>query len=217
MSRATRIGIIAALLSVFILVHSIRDQLGIGLDPESVRQFVLSLGWWGPISFVLLFAFRSVLLLPSVVLLTAGGICFGVLGGAIFGALGLTFSAFLKFLIGHLAQRDRLLEKLPRKTRERLARFNHPTSAGALALATAYPVGPAEILHIAAILAGIGAFPFFLSVGTGALVRASSFSLFGDSLVHGRGLLVAVITISALAVLPLAFSPVRAILFRTET
>ena len=86
--------------------------------------------------------------------------------------------------------------------RRRLAFVDGKAGPRTLALVAAYPVGPAEALHIAAILAGMQAIPFLVAIASGSFVRAASFSLFGDSLVEGEGLIYAVVLLSLLAALP---------------
>ena len=138
-----RLVLLALVVTVLLLGRNYFGSLQIGASAESVRTFVRNMGWWGPPIFVAMFLFRSVLLIPSVVLLTAGGICFGLVGGAVFGAIGLTFSATTKFLIAHLAGRESLLAHLPASWQSRLRTVDSATSAATLTLITAYPVGPA--------------------------------------------------------------------------
>ncbi len=194
-------GLIAALLVGGTLL---RDQIDVMATAESVRLFVAGLGVYGPVVFVALFLFRSVLLIPSVVLLTAGGACFGILGGTIFGALGLTTSAAAKVLIAHLAGRDRLVEYLRRRTGDVAEYANRPLGPRTLAVVTAYPIGPAEVLHIAAIVAGMNAASLLGAVFAGSLVRAAGLSLFGDALVEGRGYVAAIIVLTVALVAPFA-------------
>jgi uncharacterized membrane protein YdjX (TVP38/TMEM64 family) len=198
--------LVALLVAFAAIAWGLRGLVPIEASADAVRGFVAGLGWWGPPAFIGLFAFRSVLVLPSVVLLAAGGICFGVLGGTVLGAAGLTCSAALKWAIAQLAGRDRLLAALPARLRQRLAVADARSSVGMLAVATAYPVGPAEMLHTAAILAGMRVVPFLLAVAGGSLVRAASFSLFGEALADGQGMIAAVAVLSAVAILPL-FAP----------
>ena len=205
-----RLALLGLLLGLFGLSYQFRDWLDIEASAQSIRDFVARAGWWGPVIYVLLFLFRSALLIPSVILLTAGGVCFGVLGGTVFGALGLTFSAFVKLLIAHLAGRDRLIALLSGSARRRLATLNRGAGPGILVLATAYPVGPAEILHVAAILAGMAMAPFLTTIGIGSLIRAGSFSLFGDALIEGEGLAWAAGALVALSIAPLLVPAWRA-------
>lgn len=204
-----RLLLLALVVTVLLLGRNYFGSLQIGASAESVRTFVRDMGWWGPPIFVGMFLFRSVLLMPSVVLLTAGGICFGLIGGAVFGAIGLTFSATMKFLIAHLAGRESLLTRLPASWQARLRTVDRSTSAATLTLITAYPIGPAEIFHIAAILAGMTALPFISAVAIGALVRAIAFSVFGDAIAEGRNLGFSIIVLTAALVAPLTIPGVR--------
>jgi uncharacterized membrane protein YdjX (TVP38/TMEM64 family) len=198
-SGRTRLKIVTVLVAVIAVAYAARDALPVEATAESVREFVHGIGWWGPPVFVSLFAFRFILLLPSVVLLAAGGICFGIFGGTIFGALGLTLSAALKWVIAHVAGREAVLARVPERLRRRLALVDRRSGAAALGVVTAFPVGPAETLHIGAVLAGMQAVPFFLAVIGGSLVRAGSLSVFGDSLAEGDRLTlaIAVVTLTA--------------------
>jgi uncharacterized membrane protein YdjX (TVP38/TMEM64 family) len=204
MSRSRRVVSLSLLVGALVAGLAFFASLDVGTSPEDVRRSVGAAGWWGPVLFVVLFVFRSALFLPGVVLLIAGGICFGFLGGTVFGGLGLTFSAGMKFLAAHLAGREALIARLPQRWRARLAAVDTPRSARLLAVVTAYPVNPAELIHVAAILSGMSLLPFLASIGAGSLVRAGSLSFFGDSIVDGSGLALATLTVLFAAVLPLA-------------
>jgi hypothetical protein len=65
------------------------------------------------------------------------------------------------------------------------------------------------MLHMAAILGGMPFLPLFAAIAAGSLVRAGSFSLFGDAIVEGRSLVIAIIAMSILALVPLAFPRFR--------
>jgi uncharacterized membrane protein YdjX (TVP38/TMEM64 family) len=198
-----------AILALVGIGQVLRGSVEIEASAESLRRFVLSLGWWGPAVFVGLFLVRGALLLPGPVLLTAGGVCFGLAAGTFLGALGLVLSAGLKFLFGAIAGRDELLKRLPARARGRLKLMQSRGSAGIIALATAYPIGPADFLQIAAILAGMRATPFFVAVAVGALARAASLSFFGESLAEGRELLLATGILLVLSTLPLLVPRLR--------
>ncbi len=216
MSLPIRLALLAALVALLSLGYVLRGSINIDANTESIRRFVAALGWWGPIAFVGLFALRGALLIPSVALLVAGGVCFGLLGGTLLGALGLTFSATLKFYLAALAGREWLVARLPEHTRVRLAAINDRGGAGVLGLATAYPIGPAELLHVAAILSGMRAAPFFVAIAIGALVRAASLSFFGDAMAEGEGLVLAGVMLGAAAALPLLVPRFRRMLRGTS-
>lgn len=204
-----RLALVAGLLGLGLLGYTLRDSLEVEASAESVRGFLAGIGWWGPLVFVGMFGVRSLLLLPGPILLTAGGIGFGFLGGMLLGGLGLTFSAVLKFAIAAVAGREWLAAWLPGGLRAQLDAINRRTGVGALALVSAYPIGPADMLHTAAILGGIRLLPLLAGVAPGSLVRAGSFSYFGEAVADGRGLLFAAVLLLVLAAVPFAVPRLR--------
>lgn len=209
MSWPLRLALFAGLLALVLLGYAVRGSIEVEASVDSVRRLIARAGWWGPVAFVGLFGLRSFLLLPGPVLLTAGGIGFGFTGGMVLGAMGLTFSALLKFAIALVAGREWLTARLPAGLRSRLNSINQRTGVGALALVSAYPIGPADMLHTAAILGGIRVLPLVAGVGAGSLVRAGSFSYFGEAVADGRGLVLAAVLLVALAALPMAVPRLR--------
>lgn len=181
----------------------VRESLQIDWNAESVRTLVEHAGMWGPAVFLVLMTFRFAVLIPSPILLTAAGICFGVVAGTVYGGLGLLASALLKFAIAKLLGRERLLERLPQATRRRLAVANSGLGVGFVGIASGYPVGPAGVVHVGAILSGMRVLPFTLAVGVGSVVRAGTFSYFGNAITEGEGLLPAAGVLIVVALLPL--------------
>jgi len=198
-----------ALVSSFFVRESIRVEW----TAESVRTVVEQAGFWGPLIFLAMMTFRFAVLIPSPVLLTASGICFGVVAGTIYGGLGLLLSALLKFAVANLAGRESLIARLPEAARRRLAVVNSGIGIGVLGAASSYPIGPAGMIHVGAILSGMRIAPFALAVGVGSLIRAGTFSYFGNALLQGDGLAMAAGILVAVAVLPLLVPAWRGWLF----
>jgi len=203
--RIPRAGwLVLAYLVVLVGVSAlVRDSLEIEWNAQSVRELVAEAGIWGPLLFLGMMTFRFVFMIPSPILLTAAGICFGVALGTLYGGLGLLLSAVLKLVAAQIAGREMLLEQLPVRVRQQLALADTRLGVGVIGVITSYPVGPAGLLHIAAILSGVSTLPFVLAVGAGSLIRAGTFSLFGNALVAGEGLLTASVVFGALMGLPL--------------
>jgi uncharacterized membrane protein YdjX (TVP38/TMEM64 family) len=133
-----------------------------------------------------------VLLIPSAVLLTVGGACFGLILGTVYGALGLTLMGLLQFLLVQIAGAEALRARVPARFSGALLAARSWRGAATLAVVSAYPVGPQTPVQLAAALAGMGLVTFLASVGAGAMLRAGLFSWFGSSLIEGeRGLLAA--------------------------
>jgi uncharacterized membrane protein YdjX (TVP38/TMEM64 family) len=186
-----------------------RESVQIEWSAESVRVVVEQAGFWGPLIFLVMMTFRFAVLIPSPILLTASGICFGVVAGTIYGGLGLLLSALLKFAVAKLAGRESLIARLPESARVRLAVANSGVGIGLLGAASSYPVGPAGLIHVGAILSGMRIVPFAVAVGAGSVIRAGTFSYFGNALTEGDGLAIAAGALAAVAVVPLLVPPWR--------
>jgi uncharacterized membrane protein YdjX (TVP38/TMEM64 family) len=186
-----------------------RESVQIEWSAESVRVVVEQAGFWGPLIFLAMMTFRFAVLIPSPILLTASGICFGVVAGTIYGGLGLLLSALLKFAVAKVAGRESLIARLPESARGRLAVAHSGLGIGLLGAASSYPVGPAGLIHVGAILSGMRIVPFAVAVGAGSVIRAGTFSYFGNALTEGDGLAIAAGVLAAAAVVPMLVPPWR--------
>ncbi len=190
-----------------------RSALGIEWSVESVRELVDQLGWWGRAGFVLLVAFRTPLLLPSQLVLTVGGLCFGVAGGTVYGGLGIFLSGLFAFIVTRWLGADRIRERVPAGLRRTLEMGGTRGGAAVLAVATGYPVGPIAILHAAAAVTGMAWSSFLVAAAVGSTLRAALWAYFGNSLIEGRWLQVGLAAVVVgLSMLPMLHPRVRAFL-----
>jgi uncharacterized membrane protein YdjX (TVP38/TMEM64 family) len=188
-----------------------RSALGLEWSVASVRGVVESLGLWAPLGFVLLVALRSPLLLPSQLILTVAGLCFGVVRGTLYGGLGLLLSGLVVFSVVRWMGAELLRERVPGGLRRTLEAAGRRGGAALLAAASAYPVGPVTLVQAAAGMVGMGWASFVVAAGAGSLVRAWLYAYFGNSLVEGRLAHVGVaLALLALCLLPLGHPRVRA-------
>jgi uncharacterized membrane protein YdjX (TVP38/TMEM64 family) len=87
------------LLLVLLFVHFV----GISrLTPESIRNLVLSFGWWGPVVYIAMYSIRPLLLFPAIILTLAGGLAFGPWWGTFYVVVGGAMGACLCFVIARL-------------------------------------------------------------------------------------------------------------------
>ena len=182
---------------------ALRSHLGLELDPERLREQVEALGPLAPVLFVAALSLRFVLLIPSALLLTVGGACFGVTLGTLYGALGLTLMGLLQFLMVQIAGAEALRARVPARFEGALRAARSWRGAATLAVISAYPVGPQTPVQLAAALAGMSLLTFLASVGAGAMLRAGLFSWFGSSLIDGEQVLLTAGLIGAAVTLPL--------------
>lgn len=187
-----------------------RSRMGLEWNVESVRAFVAGLGFWGPLAFVLLLGFRMLLLIPSKILLVVGGICFGLVEGSLYGALGIVLSGVLAFGLTRWLGVERLRSQVPPRARRTLELAGSRGGAGLMGLATGYPIGPLTIYHVGAALTSMPFVVFLVALCAGALVRAGLYAWFGEVLATG-GLTEMALAggVLALAALPLLHPRVR--------
>ncbi len=177
---------VALLLGLAVGAFQARSALGVEWSVESVRSLVDKLGLWGPVVFVALVALRTPLLLPSQLVLTAAGLCFGTLEGTLYGGLGILLSGLFAFAFTRWLGAEALRARVPAGFRRTLERGGTRGGAALLAVGTGYPVGPIALLHAAAALTSMPLAAYLVAAGLGSLTRAGTYAWFGSSLIEGR-------------------------------
>ncbi len=198
--------------AVFALGTTLRGRLGIELDAESVRDYVLGLGPLAPLLFVAIVALRSLLGLPSQIVLIAAGLCFGTLLGAVVGGAGLMLSGLFLFWLARHAGRDTIERRLGPRVRDILDFTTRGSGAVAFGLACGYPISPLSPLHAAAGWTPMPVTNFVVSAFVGGMVRAGIFAYFGDALTRTSwsALLAPLAIFAAVLAIPLCFPAGRA-------
>jgi uncharacterized membrane protein YdjX (TVP38/TMEM64 family) len=202
----------AVALALFALFAVLRHALGLELRPDAIRASVDEMGVWAPLAFVAIVAFRVPLMVPSALILIAGGLVFGSVEGTLYGAAGLVLSALALFATSRWAGRDAIESRLPVRLRGALEIAGSRAGALFVAAGTAYPL---SVISAYPLLAGVTgmAFPvFLLAVAAGSLGRAALYTYFGSSLAHAEPaqlLLAGGLVLVSLA-LPLLFPGSRA-------
>jgi len=189
-----------------------RQSLGIELDPRSLRDYVNGLGAVGPIVMIGLITFRSLLGIPSQLILIAAGLCFGTVAGAVYGAVGLTASGIGTFLIARHAGREAVERRVPSRIKDLLEQAGERPGAIFVCLATGYPIGFITAYHA---VAGITTMPlgmFAVALAVGSAVRAATYTFFGNALIQGgiTPVLQATAILAVLFALPLLVPRIRA-------
>jgi len=198
----------------------LREALGIEWSTEGIRTLVADAGIWAPITFVALLVFRILLLIPSVILLPAGGLLFGVVEGSIYGTIGLTLSALLNYGLVQWAGPKAFEARISPRFRGVLDIVRSRAGAGAVAVISAYPFGPITVTHLGAAIAGMSFVTFLVAVALGSIVRSATFSLFGASFVESDRLVWATLAMAGALFIPLLVPRSRAWLrqsFRTPS
>ncbi|MFB1082976.1 TVP38/TMEM64 family protein [Jeotgalibacillus sp. JSM ZJ347] len=71
----------------------------LNVSPTDIQQWIQSLGWWGPLLFIIIYAFRPIILFPASILSIAGGLAFGAIFGFIYTMIGAVLSAIVAYFI----------------------------------------------------------------------------------------------------------------------
>jgi uncharacterized membrane protein YdjX (TVP38/TMEM64 family) len=90
-----RIVLALLLATSIILAFFFRDWLSL----DALDDVIKEAGLWGPLLFMVIYAFATVLFLPGSILTFAGGALFGPLAGTFYNLTGATLGATLAFLV----------------------------------------------------------------------------------------------------------------------
>lgn len=179
-------GVMIGLLSISLLI---RSQLDIDWSLESLRAFVSRLGIWGALAFIGILTFRFLFLIPTGLLLLAGGVIFGPVYGTLYAGLGMFFSGLLKYGFVGIVGRRAFLSVLPSRMQVWVGKLAQGRmSAWALGGLCAYPFFPKHIFQYAAILSGMDLPRYVAAVLAGSLVQSFLFANVGEAIYSGAGI-----------------------------
>lgn len=101
--------LLVSLLAVLLLVHFVGVSR---LTPESIRNLIISFGWWGPVVYVFIYTIRPLLLFPAIILTLAGGLAFGPWWGTLYVVVGGLLGACLCFAIARSLGHEKMKKYL---------------------------------------------------------------------------------------------------------
>jgi len=91
----------------------LQQYLNSGL--QSALQWIDSLGYWAPATFILIYILATVCLIPGSLLTLGAGVLFGVVWGSVFVSIGATLGATAAFLVGRYLARGWVAKQLENK------------------------------------------------------------------------------------------------------
>ncbi len=212
------IAVLVVVVAVLVaLGQYLREAAGIEATPESIQAWVESVGWIAPVAFLGLVTFRFFFLLPSVLVLTVGGVCFGTAVGGTLGAVGVSLTGLLQFVLLRTIKPKWLVKKID--AAETAVRALERGAPIAVALSTAIPPIPMTPFHCGAAFTPISLSAFSIVLFVGALIRSYSLAFLGSGLLSpDAGRLVApILILAALVALPFIFPSLRRHLFPPAT
>jgi uncharacterized membrane protein YdjX (TVP38/TMEM64 family) len=158
-----------------------RLAVGVELDTGSIQAWVQGFGWKAPLVFLALVFLRHLLLLPSTLLMIAGGLCFGPLLGGVLGTVGVISTGAAEFSLLRTVRPARLV-RWARGEAGAVGRALERGAPLAVALAGAVPPVPFTAFHCAAAFTGISFASFLLAASLGAVIRSFALAYFGAGL-----------------------------------
>ena len=137
-----------ALLLVIGSILVLSKVLGLGERLGELREWIATLGAWGPVVFVLLYAAATVAALPGSAITVAAGALFGSVLGVLVVSVASTLGASLSFLISrHFARAAALRWLSGNEKFSRLDRLTEEHGAIIVALTRLVPIFPFNLLN----------------------------------------------------------------------
>ena len=198
---------IGALIALLMVGRLLADYFGIELTLNSVHDFrdwIDSIGWWGPLAYVVLVVIRLFLGLSTHVVLTLGGVAFGLTEAIIWGGVGLTLSGVVQYGLGYYLGSDWVKKQLGDKN-ERLQRILSRSGVPALFLITVHPLGPQSPMTIVAGAVRFQFTKFVMTMMVASPIRASIYAVLGGAVLEFDLWLIAQITLGCVVLMILPF------------
>ncbi len=140
--RPVVLGLILVTLMILAKVFNLGARLG------ELRVWILSLGAWGPMVYVFLYAGAVVLALPGSVITVMAGVLFGSVVGVVTVSVGSTLGATLAFIISRHVARDAIAQKFATKKKfQQLDQLTEEHGAIIVAITRLVPLFPFNLLN----------------------------------------------------------------------
>ncbi len=136
------------LLAVIVAILVLARVFDIGEKLGALRDWLITLGPWGPLVFLLIYILGVVAALPGAAITIAAGALFGSVLGIILVNIGATVEASLAFLIGRYFARDAVVHWLSKSDKfQKLDRLTEEHGAIIVALTRLVPLFPFNLLN----------------------------------------------------------------------
>lgn len=214
--RAKGYIVLALIILVLLLANYYLPDFRNFTSPTFVREYLLGLGNWGYLVYVILFLLSIPLPIPSTPVAIAGGYVFGIIVGTLLTLLATVIGASIAFYLVRYYG-EPLLEKMVSK--HHIQHFMHIFKKrginGAL-IAYAVPVFPSDSINFILGLSRIKYHAFLLIVIVGSLPRYVLINALGQELYTGLTLKTIIIPILTVIYLLIAIfrEKIKKILFK---
>ena len=136
------------LLTVIVTLLILARVLGLGEKLGALREWIRTLGAWGPLVFMVIYVAATVAAIPGSALTIAGGALFGSFWGVIVTLHAAVLGAGLAFLISRYFARESVVKWLGKNEKfQRLDKLTEEHGAIIVALTRLVPIFPFNLLN----------------------------------------------------------------------
>lgn len=194
---AVKIGLIALIVAIIVAI-----KLS-GFKPSEfapkVENYIQSLGFWGPIAYIVFYILRPLILFPAGLLTALGGAIFGPFFGTMYTVVGATGCAIWEFLVARYVGREWIKKKIG----HHIAKIDtHMDKHGiwTLLLIRLIPNLPYDVQNYGLGLTKIGFGSYCIGTFFGIMPGTFAFCYLGRSLFEGNAgkVLIAILIIAGL-------------------
>ena len=172
--------LLVVLVAILLLIYFVGVSR---LTPESIRNLIISFGWWGPVAYIFIYTIRPLLLFPAIILTLAGGLAFGPWWGTLYVLVGGLLGACLCFAIARLLGRVKMkkyLVKFPQI--EALEGQMDKNGFRTMLIMRVVPIFPYDPVSYLAGLSNIRFSDYALATAIGMLPGAFAYNALGYSM-----------------------------------
>ncbi len=152
-------------------------------NPQLIKVEVLRWGAWGPIGFMLLYAFGPSMLVPGAVMTLAAGLAFGTVKGSVYSLIGADLGALVAFAAGRFLGKgfvNKLLAGRFGETLDKIARNGFQI----ILYLRVFPIIPYNALNLLAGASPITFKDYFWASMIGMIPGTILFAFLGNELWH---------------------------------
>lgn len=155
------------------------------IRPPDIRDFILSVGWWGPVIFFIVYTIGPFVFFPTSVLSLGAGLAFGVWPGVLYIIIGATGAASTGYVMARLFGRS-VLKMDSFSWSEKL--FHQMEKRGFLYIFVLrlIPIVSFDLLSYAGGIARVRFSSFILATVLGMIPGTFAYSFLGASIASGN-------------------------------
>ncbi|QKS73193.1 TVP38/TMEM64 family protein [Paenalkalicoccus suaedae] len=176
------------------------------ISPETIRDYITSLGAFAPLAYVLIYTVRPLILFPASVLSLAGGLLFGPIYGTMLIVIGATGGAVLSFLVARKLGKNIAGKEWTGKAKKLQVQLEQNGFLYVL-LIRLIPVFNFDMISYVAGISKVRLRDFFFGTLLGIIPGAFAYSFLGSSFVGGDVtiIIIAISVFILLSVIPVFF------------